>query len=187
MIELARPYGAPDHTSADPVLQWLAQFWGWPVRIHVIELRDDYWLHGVVTSIGIDSGCLFTRMTIVEIRIRDENDQEVSIWIDTTAGGNLLWDSPMKRELRIVGNNGQSRVICDDRPIRHIDAVEGELAKALAAKDPVQRHELLAYLGGSASKAAENEPDDTLRARLVGLSVFLEGYHGPWSVEGDGA
>lgn len=46
---------------------------------------------------------------------RDGEDQEVSIWIDTTAGGNLTWDSPMKRVLRIIGNNGQSHVIYDDR------------------------------------------------------------------------
>ncbi len=129
-----------------------------------------------VTSIGIEGGCLFTRMTIVEIRIRDGDDQEVSIWIDTTAGGNLTWDSPMKRVLRIVGNNGQSHIICDDRPVRQIDLLERQLEEALADKDPVQRHDRLAELEDAVTRGSQEEPDDTLRARLVGLSVFLEGY-----------
>lgn len=176
MTDLTRPYGALNHSSADPVLTWVNHYWGMPVRVNVIDIRDEHWLRGTLINVGIAIECLFTRQTLVELTIRDDDGQELCTWIDTTAGGQLIFDSPLRRTLRIVGNNGRTHVIYDDRPIRRIDAVEGELAKALAAKDPVQRHELLAYLGGSASKAAEDEPDDTLRARLVGLSVFLEGY-----------
>lgn len=64
-----------------------------------------------------------------------------------------------------------------DRPIRQID---------LADKDPVQRHERLAELADVVTRGSEEEPDDTLRARLIGLSVFLEGYAAPPSSEGGG-
>lgn len=176
MTELLRPYGAPNHTSADPVLEWLNEFWGRPVRVRVIEMRDEHWLHGVVTSVGIAAECLFTRQTIVEIRVRDEHDQEISVWIDTTAGGQLIWDSPLRRILRIIDNAGRTYVIYDNRPICQGDTLERQLAMALNEKDPVRRYEALAELGAMVTRGAEEEPDDALRARAVALSVFLEEY-----------
>lgn len=185
MSELSRAYGAPGHASAEPVVQWLNTFWGWPVRLHVIDRHDDYWLRGVLTSVGVTAECLFTARTLVEIKIRDD-DQELSVSLDTTDGGSLIWDSPMRRALRVIGNTDQSYVIYDDRPIRQIDLLEDQLEAALAEEDPMLRHDLLAALAEVVTTGSEDEPDDTLRARLVGLSVFLEGYRDPRSAGGDG-
>lgn len=178
MTDLTRPYGAPNHGSADPVLTWINHYWGMPVRVNVIEIRDEHWLRGTLINVGIAIECLFTRQTLVELTIRADDGQELCTWIDTTAGGQLIFDSPLRRALRIIGNNGRTHVIYDDRPIRRIDTVERQLATALAEEDPVKRHAALDQLARTAALAGELEDDDGLRSRLLALNVFLEEYSG---------
>lgn len=165
-------------SNEQPLLAAVSHFVGRPVRVRCVDPGGEHWLRGRLKNAQVPDEQVLEQLPDVALEIINGR-KSYPLRIATTAPGVVVWSCPRRRILTVhFAADDRRYEIYDDREIVAIDSIERDLVAAMSEPDPMRRFDRLVAMRESVTFLGDVEDDDQLRARLVGLSVFLEEYRG---------